>query len=443
MSIYDKYKYPRLMIKGDMMKYIATKEKAEIFELYSKHISQPKAEYFKQAGIEFVFGTRSGAYINNVDNIDENKTLINCHCNGGVFNLGHRNPEIINSLIDGLEELDIGNHHFVSEQKALLAKKIAELTPGELSHTIFGVSGGEAIDLAIKIARSYTKKSKVISAKGGYHGHTGFALATGDDKYKAPFGPMVPQFVQVPFNDIEALKKEITEDTAAIIFETIPATLGISIPDDDFFQNVRELCDQNNIVFIIDEVQTGLGRTGKLWGIEHYNVVPDIMVIGKGLSGGIYPMSATIFKGKYQSVFMNDPFIHISTFGGADIGCPVAMKVLEISSDKDFLQHIEELAEIFRKGFERLKMKHPEILVGLRQKRLMMGIEMVNEQCGPVLTKTCYENGLLSIFAANDSRISQLLPPLNIEVDLAEEIIERLDISLGQAKAILGLTKSL
>jgi len=422
------------------MKYIGTKDKEEIFKLYSEHISQPKAEYFKQSGIEFIFGKRTGAYI---DNVDENKTLINCHCNGGVFNLGHRNPEIINSLIDGLKELDIGNHHFVSEQKALLANKIAELTPGELSHTIFGVSGGEAIDLAIKIARSYTKKSKVISAKGGYHGHTGFALATGDDKYKAPFGPMVPQFVQIPFNDIEALKKEITEDTAAVIFETIPATLGMSIPNDYFYQRVRELCDQNNIVFIIDEVQTGLGRTGRLWGIEHFNVVPDIMVIGKGLSGGIYPMSATIFKEKYQSVFNKDPFIHISTFGGADIGCPVAMKVLEISSDKGFLQHVEELAEIFAKGFDRLKIKHPEILVGVRQKGLMMGIEMVNEQCGPVLTKTCYENGVLSIFAANDSRISQLLPPLNIDNDLAKEIIERLDSSLGQAKAILGLSNPL
>lgn len=418
------------------MKYVGTKEKAEIFDLYSKYISQPKSEYFNQAGIDFIFGKRDGAYINNVD---ENKQLINCHCNGGVFNLGHRNPEIINSLIEGLEELDIGNHHFVSEQKAILAQKIAKLAPGELSHTIFGVSGGEAIDLAIKMARSYTKKSKIISAKGGYHGHTGFALATGDDKYKAPFGPMSPGFVQVPFNDIEALKKEITEETAAVIFETIPATLGISIPDDDFFQNVRELCDQYNIVFIIDEVQTGLGRTGKLWGIEHYNVVPDIMVIGKGLSGGIYPMSATIFKEKYQSVFNKDPFIHISTFGGADLGCLVAMKVLEISADNHFLRHVQELAEIFAKGFERLKVKHPEILVGLRQKGLMMGIEMVNEQCGPVLTKTCYENGVLSIFAANDSRISQLLPPLNIDTSLAEEIIERLDISLGQAKAILGL----
>lgn len=420
------------------MKYIGIREKEEIFDLYSKYISKHKAEYFKQVEIEFVFGKRDGAYINNVD---ENKQLINCHCNGGVFNLGHRNPMIINSLIESLSELDIGNHHFVSEQKAMLAQKIVELTPRELSNTIFGVSGGEAIDLAIKIARSYTKKSKIISAKGGYHGHTGFALATGDDKYKAPFAPMSPGFVQVPFNDIEALKKEITEDTSAIIFETIPATLGIPVPDDDFFQNVRDLCDQNNIVFIIDEVQTGLGRTGKLWGIEHYSVVPDIMVIGKGLSGGIYPISATIFREKYQSVFQDDPFIHISTFGGADLGCLVAMKVLEISSDNKFLQHVEELAEVFAKGFERLKVKHPEILVGLRQKGLMMGIEMVNEQCGPILTKTCYENGLLSIFAANDSRISQLLPPLNIDIELAEEIVERLDISLGQAKVILGLSK--
>ena len=233
-------------------------------------------------------------------------------------------------LLDSLQELDVGNHHLISEQRAALAARLAELMPGDITYSVFGVSGGEAIDLAIKVARSYTGRPKVISAQGGYHGHTGLALAAGDEKYRAPFGPLSPGFVQVPFNDVAALEKALDDETAAVLFETVPATSGMPVPDHDFFSRVRELCDRHGALLIVDEVQTGLGRTGKLWGIEHFGVVPDIVVIGKGLSGGLYPMSATCFRGKYESVFQPDPFIHISTFGGAEVGCPVALKVLEI-----------------------------------------------------------------------------------------------------------------
>ncbi|MEW6426212.1 MAG: aspartate aminotransferase family protein, partial [Bacillota bacterium] len=387
-------------------------------------------------GMDFVFGRREGPYV--WDAINERR-LINCHCNGGVFNLGHRNSEIINTLMESLQELDIGNHHLISEQRASLAARLAELTPGDLNYTVFGVSGGEAVDLAIKVARAYTKRHKVISARGGYHGHTGFALAAGDEKYRAPFGPMPPGFTQVPFNDVEALERVLDKETAAVIFETIPATLGMPIPAEDFYRRVRELCDRMGVLLIIDEIQTGFGRTGKLWGIENFGVVPDIMVIGKGMSGGIYPMTATCFREQYESVFRADPFIHISTFGGAEVGCPVAAKVLEISSDPAFLAHVREIARVFAGGFEKLKARHPEILVGLRQLGLMMGIEMVNELCGPVLTRTCYEQGILSIFANNDTRVSQLLPPLIIDRLLAEEILQRLDLALEEAKVRLGL----
>lgn len=418
------------------MKYINSISKQQTLKLFGEHISQPKVDYFLNAGIDFVMGKRDGAFI---WDSDDQKKLINCHNNGGVFNLGHRNPVIIEALKSSLDELDIGNHHLISEQRALLAKKIASLTPGDLNHTVFGVSGGEAIDLAIKIARAYSGKTKVISALGGYHGHTGLALATGDEKYRRPFGPMPIGFVQVPFNDIAALKQELDSDTAVIILETIPATLGMPIPSPNYFKEVRQLCDENNIVLIIDEVQTGLGRTGKLWGIEHFDIVPDIMVLGKGLSGGIYPMTATIFRDKYQSVFVDDPFIHISTFGGAEIGVPVASKVLDISSGDDFLQHVNELAELFTSEFAQLQVEHSEILVGLRQLGLMMGIEFVSRDIGPLFTKICYENGLLAIFAANDPKVVQLLPALNISKELALEIIAKINISLEQTKQYLAL----
>ena len=418
------------------MKFIGKDSKEVIVRRFAEHVSSGKAETVKSYDMEFVFGRREGPY---VWDATSDKKLINCHCNGGVFNLGHRNPKVIKALQNSLKELDIGNHHLISEQRALLAEKLAGLMPGDISCTVFGVGGGEAIDLAIKLARGHTGRYKVISAIGGYHGHTGFALATGDEQYRTPFGPNLPGFVQVPFNDPQALEQAVDKDTAAVIFETIPATLGMPVPHPDFFLHARQICSERGALLVIDEVQTGLGRTGKLWGIEHFNVVPDIIVIGKGLSGGIYPMSATCFRKELESFFHQNPFIHVSTFGGAEVGCPVAMTVLEESSKPEFLQHVNELAGIFKDGFDALKKKHPRILTGLRQLGLMMGIEMVNDNCGPIMTKACYDHGILAIYANNDKRVCQLLPPLIIDNSTALEIIEKIDGALKDTADFLGL----
>jgi acetylornithine/succinyldiaminopimelate/putrescine aminotransferase len=418
------------------LKFVGRDSKEAIVRRFAEYVSSGKAETFKSYDMEFVFGRRQGPY---VWDATSGKKLINCHCNGGVFNLGHRNPAVIKALQDSLKELDIGNHHLISEQRARLAEKLAELMPGDIACTVFGVGGGEAVDLAIKLARGYTGRYKVVSAVGGYHGHTGFALATGDEQYRAPFGPNLPGFVQVPFDDAEALDRAVDKDTSAVIFETIPATLGMPVPHKDYFMRARQLCSERGALLIIDEVQTGLGRTGKLWGIEHFDVTPDIIVIGKGLSGGIYPMSATCFKKELESFFHQNPFIHVSTFGGAEVGCPVAFKVLEISSKPEFLQHVNDLAGTFKDGFEALQKKHPRILTGLRQLGLMMGMEMVNDGCGPIMTKACYDHGILAIYANNDKRVCQLLPPLIIDNRTALEIIEKVDGALKDTADFLGL----
>lgn len=410
--------------------------KQDVIRLFHDHVSSGKADTFVSNGMDFVFGKRQGIYL---WDIDGEKRLINCHSNGGVFNLGHRNRDIIDTLISSLGQFDIGNHHLMSKQRALLARRLADLMPGDITYTVFGVGGGEAIDLAIKIARAHTGRPKIISAQGGYHGHTGFALAAGDEKYRKPFGPMAPGFVQVPFNDTGALAGQMDRETAAVIFETVPATLGILVPDGDYFKKVRELCDKNGTVMIIDEVQTGLGRTGRLWGIDHFDAVPDIIVLGKGLSGGIYPITATCFRGKLETVFKEDPFIHVSTFGGAEAGCSVALKVLEQSSKQPFLDHVNAVARMFREGFVQLKERYPKLIVSFRQLGLMMGVKMANDLCGPVMTRACYDNGILSIYANNDTSVSQLLPPLIITETETQEVLERLDRSFDQVNTLLGL----
>jgi len=405
--------------------------KSDIMARFGRHVSSGKARFFQSAGIDFVMGRREGPYIWDVSG---EVRLIDCHCNGGVYNLGHRNPELIRVLVESLGELDIGNHHLVSAPRAALAEQLARLTPGHLAYTVFAVAGGEAIDLAIKVARGYTARTKIISARGGYHGCTGLALAAGDEKFRVAFGPSLPGFLQVPFGDVDALAAAIDEETAAVILETIPATNGMPIPKLGYFSAVRELCDRTGAQLIIDEVQAGLGRTGRLWGIEHHGIPPDILVIGKGLSGGIYPMAATSFRASLEAVFHADPFVHISTFGGAEVGCPVAQKVLEISAAPAFLARVSELADLFGAGFRELKTYHGDLLVGLRQKGLMMGIELAHEAYGPLFTKAAFDHGLLSIYAGNYPRVVQLLPPLIIERALVGEILERVDDALGQVR---------
>ena len=410
----------------------------EAIKKFRDHVSSGKAAFFEKYGMQFVMGSRYGCYLGDLDG---KKRLLNLHCNGGVFNLGHRNQELIDILKQGFDRFDIGNGHLMSEARADLAKVIADLMPGDLEYTVFGVSGGEAVDLALKVARAYTGREKIISVKGGYHGHTGLAMAAGDEKYRAPFGPQVPGFVQVPFADRGALIAEMDTNTAAVILETVPATLGIAIPPEGYLPAVRELCTEHGALLIIDEVQTGLGRTGKLWGFEHFGIVPDVVVLGKGLSGGIYPITATVIRRALESVFHEDPFIHVSTFGGAEVGCLVAKKVLEISSDPEFLDHVNELARLFDQGVEKLRKKHPRFLVGLRQLGLMMGLELKDELSGPVLSKTAYDNDLLMVYANNDPSVCQFLPPLIMDLSEVDLVMERLDRALAAAKRLLPVLK--
>jgi len=412
------------------VKFIGKYTADRIIEIFAKHISSAKVNLFKEVGFDLIIGRREGIWI---EDVQTGRRIINCHSNGGVFNLGHRNQKIVSVLKEALDELDIGNHHLISEARARLAEFFVSLAPRSLDKVLFFSGGGEAVDFAIKLARGYTRKRKIISAYGGYHGHTGLALAAGDIKYKKYFLPLAPGFIQVPFGDLEYLSKTIDNDTAAVIFETIPATYGIYIPPKDFFKKVKSLCEKYGALLIIDEIQTGLGRTGKLWGIQNFDVVPDIMVVGKGLSGGIYPMAAACFKSKYESVFKKEPFLHVSTFGGSELGCIVALEVLKISSSTEFLENVNYIAKIFADGFNQLKNDFSNYITEIRQLGLMMGVKFKNELWGPLMSKACFDEGLLCVYSNNDKSVLQVLPPLILQEDQAREIILRLRKAIERA----------
>ncbi|MBT8470051.1 MAG: aminotransferase class III-fold pyridoxal phosphate-dependent enzyme, partial [Deltaproteobacteria bacterium] len=277
------------------------------------------------------------------------------------------------------------------------------------------------IDVAIKAARGATGRGEIISARGGYHGHTGLSLAAGDAQFRDPFGPNLPGFAQVPFNDRRAMEAAIGDDTAAVMLEAIPATLGMPIPEPGYFSAVRKLCDDRGALLIVDEVQTGLGRTGRCWGIQHEDVTPDAVVTGKGLSGGIYPITATLMTREMHEVLDSEanPFVHISTFGGSELGCVAAQAVLDIVGEPGFLEHVSALSERFAEAFDSLPFE-------LRRRGLFMGLRFPGEMDALGALLRFIQQGVFCFPAGNDRRVLQFLPPLILTDDEAEDLIARM-----------------
>jgi acetylornithine/succinyldiaminopimelate/putrescine aminotransferase len=337
---------------------------------------------------------------------------------------------VVDALKAALDEIDVGDHMLLDEMRAELGKRLAQLTPGDIQYSTFSPGGAEAIDVAIKLARGYTRRPGVISVKGGYHGHTGFALATGEDSFRTKFGPMPPGFSKVPFGDTEALAAAANTETATIIIETIPATSGILIPPDDYYPSVREICDANGAQLILDEVQSGLGRTGRMWAVEEWAVVPDILVSGKGLSGALYPMAATCHRPHLDAFFQENPFIHLSSFGGAALGCVTALAMLDQITEPAFMEHVQSMGNRFEDGFAELSSRY-EIVVGWRQRGLMIGFELAELRMGPAMTVALAQNGVLAVFANHRPSTIQILPPLIIQPDEVDFVLEALDQSLA------------
>ncbi len=387
-------------------------------DVFREHVAPNKLAYYQRLGLQMVMGKREGIWF---EDAYTKLRFINCHCNGGVFSLGHRNPRVAGAVAEALGELDIGNHHFPSGQRAELASRLSATFDDALPRVVFGVSGGEAVDVAIKAARGSTGRHKIVSVQGGYHGHTGLALAAGDASFRESFGPNLPGFVQVPFNDLGAMEAAIDDQTAAVIVEAIPATLGMPIPDPEYFPGIRRLCTDRGSRLLIDEVQTGLGRTGRWWGIQHEEVIPDAIITGKGLSGGIYPITATLLTREMHAVLDGEanPFIHISTFGGAELGCVAARAVLDIVGEPGFFGRVESLSERFAEAFHSLPFE-------VRHRGLFMGLRFSSEIEAMGALLRILQQGVFCFPAGNDRRVLQFLPPLIISDDEATELIDRM-----------------
>ncbi|MGE5573844.1 MAG: aspartate aminotransferase family protein [Bacteroidota bacterium] len=419
---------------GTKTKTSEGKTQREVVDDFARYVSPGRVDVYRALGFDAVPGRREGVYMWDLDG----RPYINCRSSGGVFNLGHRPPAVVSALKEALDVLDIGDHMLLSEQRARLAARLAELTPGDITYSFFTPSGGEACDVAIKLARGYTGRPGIVSAENGYHGHTGFALSAGDPRFKKHFEPLMPGFTQVPFGDIDAVRRAVDETTAAVIFETVPATAGIIIPPDDFYPAVREICNSTGALLILDEVQAGLGRTGRLWAIDEWGVVPDILVLGKGMSGGIYPLSAVCYRAHVDEFFRRNPFVHLTSFGGADLGCVCALAMLDEVCRPAFLDHVRTMGERFERGFAALKDAHPGIVDGWRRRGLMMAFELSDDRLGPMMTYALGRSGVIAVFSDFRPRAMQIMPPLVIQPHEVDEVLDAMGRALSMVEDMVA-----
>ncbi|MEU6224089.1 aminotransferase class III-fold pyridoxal phosphate-dependent enzyme [Streptomyces sp. NPDC047042] len=405
--------------------------KAEVLADARRYWNPDKTEFWQTEGVPLVIGERNGYRLTDVDGHE----VIDVHLNGGTYNLGHRHPELVRTLTDAVQYVDIGNHHFPTPGRAALARRLVEATPGA-EKAVFGSSGGEAVDVALKSARYATGRRGIVSVVKAYHGHTGLAVATGDTRFSQLFRSDNPaEFTQVPFNDLDAMTSALAgEDVAAVIMETVPATYGFPTPEPGYLAGVKRACEDTGALYIADEVQTGLGRTGELWGVYAEGVTPDILVTGKGLGGGLYPVSAALLGPAASGWLERDGFAHMATFGGAELGCAVAAKVLEITRRPETRENVRRRIAQVTEGLDELRAELPHALTGIRQKGLVIGLEFGATGAKPVMTEL-YRQGVWAIFSTLDPAVLQFKPGLLLTEPETDEILTRLRTAVRKVAA--------
>jgi hypothetical protein len=414
-----------------------TGEKQRVLELAERHVCPHRVRTFRSLGVDVVMGRREGYRFWDLDG----RELLDFHLNGGVFNLGHRNPELVAELRAALDELDVGNHHFASGERAALAADLARLAPGDLRYAVFASGGGEAVDVALKTARHATKRRRIVSVQAGYHGHTGLALAAGDERAAKMFLSEGPpgEFPHVAFGDLAAMEAALAPgDVAAVVLETIPATYGFPLPPEGYLPGVKSLCERHGTLYVADEVQTGLGRTGSLWAVEGFGVEPDILVTGKGLSGGLYPIAAALLSERVAGWLDEDGWGHVSTFGGAELGCRVARRVLEITTRAETRARVKTLAARFADGLGELRARHPEWLLEVRQRGLVIGLRFAHPQGGMLMTRALHGAGLWAMFAGFAPAVLQFKPGVLLDDATADEALTRMADGIARARSALG-----
>ncbi|MCH8859836.1 MAG: aspartate aminotransferase family protein [Thaumarchaeota archaeon] len=351
------------------------------------------------------------------------KEYIDCMGGYGVALVGHRNERVVNAIKSQLEKIITVHSSLYNKTREEFLESLINIAPKNLSQVHLNNSGAEAVEAAIKFARKFTHKKGMIAMNGSYHGKSMGALSlTFSPKYRKDFQPLVEKVTFSPFGDIDALRSKIDVDTGFVILEPIQGESGIHVAPEGFLQDVRKLCDEKGILLIFDEIQSGFGRTGRMWACEHWNTSPDIMCLAKGIAGGV-PMGATLVRPDILACIKKGE--HSSTFGGNPLSCAAGIAAIQSLTQDGLIENAKKMGKIFFNGLEQLKEKH-KIIREIRGKGLMIGIELKYEVKDILMDGI--EKGVLLLYSGRN--IIRLLPPLVISEEDITKVLETLDVLL-------------
>ncbi|MCV9877649.1 putrescine aminotransferase [Brenneria izbisi] len=360
---------------------------------------------------------------------------LDCLGGFGIFSVGHRNPTVVEAVEKQLRKQPLHSQELLDPLRSMLAKTLAALTPGNLKYSFFSNSGTESVEAALKLAKAYQSprgKYTFIAATGAFHGKSLGALsATAKSEFRKPFMPLIPGFHHVPFGDIDAMRKQVHQcqktgdDVAAIILEPIQGEGGVIIPPENYLPEVRALCDEVGALLILDEVQTGMGRTGKMFACEHYGVQPDILCLAKALGGGVMPVGATVATEKVFSVLFDNPFLHTTTFGGNPLACTAALATIKVLLSEKLPENAAHQGGFLLDGFRRLAADYSDLIVDVRGMGLLQAIEFRKNEIGYAFSSEMFHNYILVAGTLNNAKSVRIEPPLTITREQCAHVLQQ------------------
>ena len=396
-------------------------EDLKLFESYGQLVNPSYPAFLNKLGLDKVAVKAEGATITD----SAGKTYIDCVGGYGLFNVGHNNPEIVQALIDQLTQQQLLTKPFISEVQVRMAECLAKIAPGELCCSFILNSGSEAIDCAIKLVRLQRGAKTIITAQKSFHGHTFGALtASGIPSFKRAFQPLLPGFTNVPFGDIKALEQSISEDVAAVLIEPVQHEAGLILPSNGYLQKVRNLCDQNGLILILDEIKTGFGKTGRMFACEHYDVVPDILVLGKSLGGGLIPSGAVIASSDLWNRFGLSFPMSASSYAGNVLICRAGLSTVEYIQGGNLLEDCVEKGKLLLRSFRDYAKEYPGILRDANGLGLLIGIETQGGKVALELAREMIRRGVLVVPAFGNSSVLMIEPPLVISFQQVRGIVD-------------------
>lgn len=406
------------------------------FDRYNRHLSPGMATVVKFMGFETVEWTAEGCYVVG----PAGERYLDFLGGPGVFTFGHRHPKIVAAVARQLEEMPLSSHILLDPVQAEAAEAVAGIAPEGLEYSFWCNSGAEAIEGALKIARCYKQRPNFVCAVNAFHGKTFGALsASGRDTYKTPFQPLLDGFSHVPFGEIDALKAAVNDDTAAVLLEPIQCEAGIILPPEGYLTAVREICDAAGALLILDEIQTGMGRTGKVWACDHEGVKPDLMTLGKALGGGVMPVGCFLARPEVWSVFHDNPYIHTSTFGGNPLACRAALASIQVLQEEDIPARCAALGAELLAGATAVAAECPNLIEAVRGKGLLVGLQFADADIGNMVIANMAMENILCAFTLNRMEVLRLAPPAVVTREEIARVVATLREAVASAGELLGV----